>query len=61
MKYIVDAQLPRKLKYWLIECGVEAIHTLDLSEKNETQDISIVQMSKEESLIVISKDSDFIQ
>lgn len=30
MKFIVDAQLPVRLKYWLNDQGHDAIHTNDL-------------------------------
>ena len=34
MQYLVDAQLPRRVKAWLIDYGVSALHTLDLPRKN---------------------------
>jgi len=30
VKFIVDAQLPARLKYWLVEKGYDTIHTDDL-------------------------------
>ena len=33
MKFIVDAQLPRKFVTWLNESGHDALHTLDLPKK----------------------------
>jgi predicted nuclease of predicted toxin-antitoxin system len=60
MKYIVDAQLPKKLSNWLNENGYESIHTLDLPEKNDTQDSEIIRISTEiDDSVVISKDRDF--
>jgi predicted nuclease of predicted toxin-antitoxin system len=32
MKFIVDAQLPRKLALWLQSQGFDALHTLDLPD-----------------------------
>lgn len=61
IKYIVDAQLPKRLKNWLIDYGVEAIHTLDLPLGNDTSDTQIIERSVAEAFIVISKDDDFIQ
>jgi predicted nuclease of predicted toxin-antitoxin system len=29
MTFLIDAQLPRRLAYWLQQQGYEAIHTLD--------------------------------
>ncbi len=59
MKFIVDAQLPKKLAKWLVERGFDAIHTLDLPERNRTGDDAINELSIRENRIVISKDSDF--
>jgi predicted nuclease of predicted toxin-antitoxin system len=33
MKFMVDAQLPRKFVIWLSEAGHDALHTLDLPKK----------------------------
>jgi predicted nuclease of predicted toxin-antitoxin system len=60
MIYIVDAQLPRKLSIWLNENGFESIHTLDLPDQNDTQDLEIIRISTEmENSVVVSKDKDF--
>jgi len=59
MKFIVDAQLPKKLAYWIIEKGFDTLHTLDLPNKNHTEDIDIIKLSASQKRIVISKDSDF--
>ncbi len=59
MKFIIDAQLPRKLARWLNAIGYDAIHTLDLPDKNKTTDTQISLLSLKEQRVVISKDSDF--
>lgn len=59
MKFIVDAQLPKLLAQWLRGKGYDAIHTLELPDKNRTGDDIINQLSLKEKRIVISKDSDF--
>lgn len=61
MKFIVDAQLPYRLKDWLIAQGFNAIHTRDLPEANKTEDLSIADIAKNEDRAVISKDSDFLK
>ena len=61
MKFLIDAQLPLRLKTWLIENGTDAIHTRDLPQKNYTSDLEIMQKADAESRIVITKDSDFIK
>lgn len=59
MKFIVDAQLPRRLAHWLRSEGYDTLHTLDLPEQNKTADNQINRLSTEQQRIVISKDSDF--
>jgi predicted nuclease of predicted toxin-antitoxin system len=60
MKFLVDAQLPRRLASRLREVGHEAIHTLDLPLGNRTPDSVINELSTREGYIIITKDADFI-
>ena len=41
--------------------GEDAIHTIDLPEKNLTDDFDIISLSMKEQRIVISKDRDFYE
>lgn len=59
MKFIIDAQLPKRLASFLLEKGYFAIHTLDLPNRNKTYDREIIELSLKEQFIVISKDADF--
>lgn len=59
MKFLIDAQLPKMLARFFRERGFDAIHTLELPDKNVTDDLKINQISLTEERIVISKDSDF--
>lgn len=61
MKFLVDAQLPKRLSFWLKEKGFDSIHTLELPNKNLTTDEEINQLSFVEERIVITKDTDFLQ
>ena len=61
MKFLVDAQLPRRFAHWLNEAGHDALHTLDLPKKNHTQDSELIARAMQEGRIVISKDADFVQ
>lgn len=61
MKFIVDAQLPKSLSALLKKLGEDAIHTLDLPEKNRTGDDIIIAVANDETRIVITKDNDFLQ
>lgn len=60
MKFLVDAQLPRRLVYRLREADHDAIHTLDLPLRNRTEDEEINELSVSESRVVITKDADFV-
>lgn len=61
MKFIVDAQLPYRLKNWLTAQDFDTIHTRDLPAANETEDFSIADIADEENRIVITKDADFLK
>jgi predicted nuclease of predicted toxin-antitoxin system len=60
MKFLVDAQLPRNLAWWLAEAGHDALHTLDLPRKNRTTDAEVVERAVQDGRVVVSKDSDFV-
>jgi len=60
MKCIIDAQLPRKLATLINELGGDAIHTLDLPQRNLTPDSEVIDCAEAEARVVISKDSDFV-
>ena len=60
MKFIVDAQLPRRLARFLQGLGYDAIHTLDLPQQNATPDSNINAISIAQERIVITKDADFV-
>ncbi len=61
MKFLIDAQLPYRLKLWLIENDSDAIHTNDLPERNLAGDLTIADAADKENRTVISKDSDFLK
>jgi predicted nuclease of predicted toxin-antitoxin system len=61
VKFLVDAQLPRRLTRWLAADGHSAIHTLDLPLGNRTSDNEVVAYADRESRIVVTKDDDFVQ
>jgi predicted nuclease of predicted toxin-antitoxin system len=60
MKFLIDAQLPRRLALRLQEAGFEALHTLDLPLGNRTPDRALCELSIREHYIVVSKDEDFV-
>lgn len=61
MKFLVDAQLPRRLAIFLNQAGYDAKHTSDLPAQNATPDAYINNLSLQEERIVITKDADFVE
>lgn len=55
MKFLVDAQLPRRFAGWLAEAGHDALHTLDMPLKNRTPDAEVVACAVKDGRIVVSK------
>ena len=60
MKFLVDAQLPRRLAHEIVAWGDDATHTLDLPERNRTSDAAIVSLAGLEGRVVVTKDRDFV-
>lgn len=60
MKFLVDAQLPRRLANRLRECGHDAIHTLELPAGNRTSDADVAGTADREGRVVVTKDADFV-
>jgi predicted nuclease of predicted toxin-antitoxin system len=61
MKFLVDAQLPRRLARWLAAQGVDALHTAELPDGNASTDDQVIERAERENRIVITKDADFVQ
>lgn len=61
MKFIVDAQLPKRLSRLIQSEGYDCIHTQDLPKGNATSDADINALSIREERAVITKDADFVQ
>src|SRR6266849_6166909 len=59
MKFLVDAQLTRRLARQLAALGHEALHTLELPAGNRTPDTDLIQLARRDGCVVVSKDSDF--
>ncbi len=60
MKYLIDAQLPFRLKKFLVHQGFDAIHILDFDSSGKAADSAIAARASNENRVVITKDSDFI-
>ena len=59
LKFIVDAQLPKRLAEWFRAQGHDCVHTKELPERNRTSDLEILRIAREEDRCIITKDSDF--
>lgn len=59
MKFLVDAQLPRRLALWLQERGHDVVHTLQLEARNKTPDALLLALANQERRVLITKDTDF--
>jgi predicted nuclease of predicted toxin-antitoxin system len=59
VRFLVDAQLPKRLSDFLKSKGFDSIQTLELQAANATPDSYIRTLSQTENRIVITKDSDF--
>jgi predicted nuclease of predicted toxin-antitoxin system len=60
-RFLIDAQLPSRLKHQLARMSCEAIHTDDLEHGSRTSDIDIASLAIAENRILITKDSDFLK
>ena len=60
MRFLIDAQLPKRLARRLGELGHDAIHTLDLLAKNRTPDQVVIGVATAEDRIAVTKDRDFV-
>ena len=60
MKFLVDAQLPRRLASLWQQADYDAVHTLDLPLGNYTPDNIINDLSLKEQRVVVTKDADFV-
>ena len=60
MRFLVYAQLPRRMVDCLRIAGGDALHTLDLPDRNRTTDAHIIAFAEQEQRIVITKDEDFV-
>jgi len=60
MKFLIDAQLPRKIVGWLSSVGCDAIHTGDLPLQNRTSDDVLVSRADAEQRALVTKDGDFV-
>ncbi len=60
MKFLIDAQLPRRLAHRLRHEGHDALHTLDLTEGNRAPDRTLASVANRDGRVLVTKDADFV-
>ena len=60
MKFLVNAQLPRRLARELFALGADAVHTIELPVANRTPDGEVRRVAVAEDRNVVSKDGDLV-
>ena len=60
MKFLCDVHISYKVVYYLISTGHEAFHINSILDKWFTSDNEIIKYADQNDLIIISKDSDFM-
>ncbi len=60
MKFLIDAQLPRRMRCWFSDAGFDAMHTVDLPAGNRSTDEQIRRFARSDQRVLISKDADFV-
>jgi len=60
MRFLVDAQLPRRIVGWLNKAGCDAVHTRDLPAGNRSSDKQLLEFAEQEQRVVVTKDEDFV-
>lgn len=60
MKFLLDAQLPRRLAPRLSAAGYETRHTRDLPTGNRSPDSLLLFVAEREQRAIVTKDADFV-
>ena len=60
MKWLIDAQIPRRLAIRLTELGHDAVHTQDLPRGNRSTDNDLCHIADASGRVLVSKDRDFL-
>lgn len=61
MKFLVAAQLPRRMCLWLAGGGHDALRTRDLPFGNRTPDEALISQADAQGRVLVTKDDDFVQ
>jgi len=61
VKFLLDAQLSRKLAAYLVERGHDAVHVATMPHGFATPDAEITAKADQDGRVVVSKDVDFVK
>jgi len=59
VRFLIDAQLPRRMCAWLEPH--DAVHTAGLPLGNRTSDAELIERAELEDRVLVTKDDDFVQ
>jgi predicted nuclease of predicted toxin-antitoxin system len=59
MRFLLDAQLPKRLASIFAEARHDVIHTSDLPLGNRTPDAELIRIAERDQRVVVTKDRDF--
>lgn len=59
MKFLADAQLPKRLAHFLADAGHDTVHTSELADGNASTDDQVIAAADSQGRVVITKDRDF--
>jgi predicted nuclease of predicted toxin-antitoxin system len=60
MKFLIDAQLPRRMVDWFTAAGFDAAHTQELPSGNRTSDNDLTAIANRDQRVLVTKDGDFV-
>jgi predicted nuclease of predicted toxin-antitoxin system len=60
VRFVIDAQLPKRLIDPLASAGHQAIHTTGLPQGNRTTDDVVGRLADDEQSVLVTKDGDFV-
>jgi predicted nuclease of predicted toxin-antitoxin system len=59
LRFLIDAQLPRRLSTLLANAGHDSVHSSALPDGNRTSDHQLADLADSENRVVVTKDRDF--
>jgi predicted nuclease of predicted toxin-antitoxin system len=60
MRFLIDAQLPRRMVDWFTAAGCDTTHTIELPSGNRTSDKDITKIANRDQRFLVTKDGDFV-